>query len=305
MRDYEQRRGTGENLFPFFFPNDREVKRTWKISSRSIAIGERTLIMGVLNVTPDSFSDGGEFLSLDKAVAHAEEMVQEGADIIDIGGESTRPGAVVVNAEEEIRRVVPVFQQLAPRVKVPLSIDTTKPLVAAAALSAGATIVNDVSGLRFDEHIADVAATAGAGLVLMHSRGLPGAMHGLPPVKNIMEEVTKDLRQSISIAEARGVDRDSIVIDPGIGFGKTQEQNLELIAKLAQLTRAFPDFPMLIGTSRKSFLGRILDGALSSERLFGTMATVTAAILNGADIVRVHDVKAAVETARVADAIKT
>jgi dihydropteroate synthase len=260
--------------------------------------------MGVLNVTPDSFSDGGEFLSVDKATVRAEEMVQEGADVIDIGGESTRPGAVVVSAEEEIQRVVPVIEELTARIKVPLSIDTTKPLVAAAALNAGVAIVNDVSGLRFDEHIADVAATAKAGLILMHSRGLPGAMHGLPTVENIMEVVTKDLRHSISIAEARGVDRESIVIDPGIGFGKTQEQNLELIAKLDQLMNNFPGFPLLIGTSRKSFLGRILNGAPSSERLFGTMATVTAAILNGAHIIRVHDVKASVETARVAEAIK-
>ena len=261
--------------------------------------------MGVLNVTPDSFSDGAQFLSPDKAIAHAELMVAEGADIIDVGGESTRPGsASVVAPEEEIQRVMPVVRELAKRLSVPISIDTTKALVAAAALDAGATIINDVSALRFDQNVADVAATAGAGLVLMHSRGTPGAMHNLPPVNDIMHEVTSSLANSIAIAERRGVKRESIVIDPGIGFGKSQEQNLELITKLDQLAASFPDLPILIGTSRKSFLGRILDGAPAHERLHGTMATVTVAVLRGAHIIRVHDVKAAAETVRVTSVIK-
>jgi dihydropteroate synthase len=308
------------SLFPFpiplfpsvpFFPYHDLMTREWHIAGgRTLPIGKRTLIMGVLNVTPDSFSDGGEFFSLDKALAHAEQMIAEGADIIDVGGESTRPGgAAIVSAEEELARVLPVIEQLAKRSTIPISIDTTKSSVARAALDAGASIVNDISGLRFDSQVADEAAKSGAGLVLMHSRGTPGALHGLPPVADIIDEVTSSLRNNIAIAEERGVKRESIVIDPGIGFGKSQEQNIELIAKLDQLIAAFPDFPLLIGTSRKSFLGRLLadpnrNPAPSDERLHGTMATMTAAILLGAHMVRVHDVKAAIETVRVADAIE-
>lgn len=268
-------------------------------------IGERPLIMGILNVTPDSFSDGGLFLSVDDAVAHAERLVSEGADIVDVGGESTRPGGEPVSAEEEIGRVVPVIEALAARFPaVPFSVDTTKSEVARAALDAGAAIVNDISALRFDFYVADAVARAGAGLVLMHSRGTPATMHRLPPVADIMEEVTSSLRASIHMAERRGVKRESIVIDPGIGFGKSQEQNVELMSKLDQLMAAFPEYPLLIGTSRKSFIGRILaddegNPAPASDRLHGTMATVTAAVLKGAHIIRVHDVKAAVETIRV------
>ena len=272
-------------------------------------IGQRTLIMGILNVTPDSFSDGGQFFTLDSAVARAVQMIAEGADIIDVGGESTRPGGEPVSAEEEIGRVVPVIEELVKRVNTPISVDTTKSEVARAALDAGAAIVNDISALRFDFYVADAVARAGAGLVLMHSRGTPATMHRLPPVADIMEEVTHSLRASINMAERRGVKRESIVIDPGIGFGKSQEQNLELIAKLDQLIAAFPDYPLLIGTSRKSFIGRILadeNGAPvpAEDRLHGTMATITAAILHGAHIVRVHDVKAALETIRVAESIR-
>jgi dihydropteroate synthase len=272
-------------------------------------IGQRTLIMGILNVTPDSFSDGGQFFTLDSAVARAEQMIAEGADIIDVGGESTRPGGVPVSAEEEIGRVVPVIEALVKRVNTPISVDTTKSEVARAALDAGGAIVNDISALRFDFYVADAVARAGAGLVLMHSRGTPATMHRLPPVADILEEVTHSLRASINMAERRGVKRESIVIDPGIGFGKSQEQNLELIAKLDQLIAAFPDYPLLIGTSRKSFIGRILADengtpAPAEDRLHGTMATITAAILHGAHIVRVHDVKAALETIRLAESIR-
>jgi dihydropteroate synthase len=280
------------------------VTSQWKIKDRSLPIGERTLVMGILNVTPDSFSDGGEFLSSDKAVQHAEKMIAEGADIIDVGGESTRPGGnASVTAQEELQRVIPVIELLVKRTRLPISIDTTKSEVARAALDAGAAIVNDISALRFDFYVADAAAKAGAGLVLMHSRGTPATMHRLPPVADIMEEVTSSLRSSINMSERRGVKRESIVIDPGIGFGKSQEQNIELIARLDQLALAFPDLPILIGTSRKSFIGKMLDNAPASERVHGTMASITAAILNGAHIVRVHDVKAAVETVRLADAI--
>jgi len=283
----------------------------WHIAGgRTLPIGERTLVMGVLNVTPDSFSDGGEFFSLHSALARAEQMIAEGADIIDVGGESTRPGgAAIVSAEEELKRVLPVIKQLTKRSTAPISVDTTKAMVARAALDAGAAIVNDISALRFDSQIADEVAKAGAGLVLMHSRGTPGSLHGLPPVADIIKEVTNSLRSSIALAEQRGVKRESIVIDPGIGFGKSQEQNIELIAKLDQLIAAFPAFPLLIGTSRKSFIGRILadeNGNLApvEERLHGSMASLTAAVLKGAHIVRVHDVKAAVETARIAEEIK-
>jgi dihydropteroate synthase len=271
-------------------------------------IGERTLIMGILNVTPDSFSDGGQFVSLDAALAHADRMIAEGADIIDVGGESTRPGGEPISVEEEINRVVPVIEALAQRSDTPISVDTTKSEVARAALDAGAAVVNDISALRFDFYVADVVARAGAGLVLMHSRGTPATMHRLPPVADIMHEVTHSLRASINMAERRGVARDSIVIDPGIGFGKSQEQNFELIAKLDQLIAAFPDYPLLIGTSRKSFIGRLLADesgtpAPASERLHGSLATITAAILKGAHIVRVHDVKATTETALIANHI--
>jgi dihydropteroate synthase len=272
-------------------------------------IGERTLIMGILNVTPDSFSDGGQFLSADQALARAEEMIAEGADIIDVGGESTRPGGEPVSVAEEIARVVPVIEKLSSRVNTPVSVDTTKSEVARAALAAGAAIVNDISALRFDFYVADAVARAGAGLVLMHSRGTPATMHRLPPVADVMKEVVSSLRASVHMAERRGVDRESIVIDPGIGFGKTQEQNLELIARLDELIAAFPDYPLLIGTSRKSFIGRILADesgtpAPASHRLHGTMATITAAVLKGAHIVRVHDVKAAAETIRTTESIR-
>lgn len=255
-------------------------------------------------MTPDSFSDGAQFLSPDKAIAHAEQMIADGADILDIGGESTRPGADVISPEEELQRVLPVIKELTKTISVPISIDTTKALVARAALDAGAAIVNDISALRFDFHIADEVAKSGAGLVLMHSRGTPATMQRLPPMADVFEEVTSSLRSSVAMAERRGVKRESIVIDPGIGFGKTQEQNIELIARLDRLVQTFADLPILIGTSRKSFIGRLLEDAPVTNRLYGTMASITAAILHGAHIVRVHDVKAAAETVRIADAIK-
>jgi len=270
---------------------------------------ERTLIMGILNVTPDSFSDGGQFSSVDDAVAYAEKMISEGADIIDVGGESTRPGGEPITPEAEIERVVPVIEALARRFETPISVDTTKSEVARAALDAGAAIVNDISALRFDFYVADAVARAGAGLVLMHSRGTPATMHRLPPVADIMEEVVSSLRASIHMAERRGVKRESIVIDPGIGFGKSQEQNIELLARLDELIAAFPDYPLLIGTSRKSFIGKILADdsgapAPASERLYGSLATITAAVLKGAHIVRVHDVKPTLDTIRVSESIK-
>ena len=282
----------------------------WHIKGRTLPVAERTLVMGILNVTPDSFSDGGKFLQLDQAIAHAEQLIAEGADIIDIGGESTRPGGkALVTAEEETQRVVPVIAALAKRTDTPISVDTTKSEVARAALDAGAAIVNDISALRFDFYIADEAAKSGAGLILMHSRGTPATMHRLPPVADIMEEVIHSLSSSVHMAERRGVKREAIVIDPGIGFGKSQEQNLELIGRLDRIIEAFPDLPILIGTSRKSFIGRILADdsgtpAPSDERLSGTLASTITGVLNGARIVRVHDVKATVDSLKTIQAIR-
>jgi dihydropteroate synthase len=279
--------------------------REWKLARRTLALGGRTLVMGVLNVTPDSFSDGGRFFDLERAAAHAAEMLADGADIIDIGGESTRPGGALVATPEELRRIVPVVERLCAQFPHALiSVDTTKAEVARAALDAGAEIVNDISALRFDEGVADEVARAGAGLVLMHSRGTPETLHSLSPVADILPEVTESLRRSIAVAERHGVARAQIALDPGIGFGKSQQQNLELLAKLDVFAAQFAGFPLVVGTSRKSFIGRLLNDAPPEQRLHGTMASVTAAILNGADIVRVHDVRAAFETARIADAIK-
>jgi dihydropteroate synthase len=278
--------------------------RQWKLARRALPYGERTLVMGVLNVTPDSFSDGGQFFSFDQAIARAEQMINEGADVIDIGGESTRPGSEFVSVEEELRRVIPIIERLVSKASIPISIDTTKAPVARVALAAGAEIVNDISALRFDASLADEVARVKAGLVLMHSRGTPKTMQQLPPAEDIMSEVIDGLRESIAIAQQHGVAPQSIAVDPGIGFGKTADQNVELIAKLDQLTREFTDFPIMLGTSRKSFIGKLLDGAPADQRLYGTIASITAAVLKGAHLVRVHDVKAAVEALKVADAVR-
>lgn len=277
--------------------------REWKIARRSLPYGERTLVMGVLNVTPDSFSDGGQFFAFARAIEQAEQMISEGADIIDVGGESTRPGSEFVSEAEELRRVLPAIERLRSLSSIPISIDTTKPSVARAALEAGAEIVNDISGLRFDQAIADEVAKAKAGLVLMHSRGTPKDMQQIPPVADIISEVISGLHESVAIAEQHGVPRESIAIDPGIGFGKTAEQNIELVAKLDQFAKEFSDLPLMIGPSRKSFIGKLLNDAPADERLHGTIASVVAAVLKGAHIVRVHDVKPAVEAVRVIDAV--
>ena len=263
-------------------------------------LGDRTLIVGVLNVTPDSFSDGGQNFEPARAVDHALEMESDGADIIEVGGESTRPGATRLSAEEELSRVLPVLSELAGRLRVPIAIDTYKSEVAAAAIAEGANIINDVSALRFDPAIADVAARERAALVLMHMRGEPATMQRIKPSRDILAEIELDLATAIRVAESQGVERSQIIIDPGIGFGKTLEQNLAIINHLER----FESFglPLMIGTSRKNFIGR-LTGRPEGERLSGTAASVAAAILRGAHIVRVHDVKQMVEVARVADAI--
>ena len=278
--------------------------REWRLARRSLPWGARTLVMGILNVTPDSFSDGGLFFDRGRALEHAELMVAEGVDILDIGGESTRPGSLDVDAEEEARRVVPVVEALVGRISVPISVDTTKASVARAALEAGAEIVNDISGLRFEPALAEEAARAGAGLVLMHSLGARETLHTLPPVEDVLGEVANSLRASVEAAVGRGVARECIAVDPGFGFGKSHEQNVELLARLDAVAASFPDLPVLVGTSRKRFVGTLLGGAPTEERLHGTMATVAAAVLRGASIVRVHDVRPAVETVKVIDAIK-
>jgi dihydropteroate synthase len=279
----------------------RRLLKQWVTSRRTINVGERTLVMGILNVTPDSFSDGGRFYSIEDAMAQAESILSDGADIIDIGGESTRPNAVAVSGEEELRRVIPIIELLARRTNAIISIDTFKSRVAKAAIEAGAEIINDISGLRFDSEMAQVAASTRAAIVLMHSRGDRDEMHRVQPAQDVFADVIDGLEAGIEAALAGGNEQSSVAIDPGIGFSKTQAQNLELVARLERIRAAFPALPLVVGTSRKRFIGRVLGDVPEDERLHGTMATVTAAVLNGADIVRVHDVRAAVETVKVAD----
>lgn len=263
-------------------------------------LGTRTRVVGVLNITPDSFSDGGQNFDSARAIDRALEMESEGADIIEIGGESTRPGSARISVDEELSRIVPVLRGLASSVRVPIAIDTYKSEVAAAAVALGASVINDVSALRFDPAVADVAAREHAVLVLMHMRGEPATMQKIDPSSDIFAEIESDLTIAIRVAESRGVERNQIVIDPGIGFGKTLEQNLAIINHLDR----FESFglPLMIGTSRKTFIGR-LTGRPDGDRLSGTAASVAIAISRGAHIVRVHDVKQIVEVARITDAI--
>ena len=276
----------------------------WQTARREMICSEKTLVMAILNVTPDSFSDGGKFFSVDEALKQAEKLVEDGADILDIGGESTRPNSERVSTDEEIRRVVPIIEALAKRFETAISIDTSKSEVAEKAVEAGAEIINDISGLRFDERIAEVAAKTNSGLILMHLRGEFETMHKQTPVENILRDVSEGLRRSIEKAKSYGVKNENIALDVGIGFSKTLAQNLELIAKLRVLTDEFAGFPMLVGTSRKSFIGKILNDAPPDERLQGSLGSAAIAVWNGAKIVRVHDVRATVETLKVVDRIK-
>jgi len=275
----------------------------WQTSRRKISF-EKTLVVAILNVTHDSFSDGGAFFSTDNAIRQAEKLIAEGADILDIGGESTRPKSERVSSEEEIRRVVLIIKAIAKRFDIPISVDTSKAEVAEKAFEAGAEIINDVSGLRFDEKIAEIAAKYKTGLILMHLRGSFETMHIQEPVPDILREVSNGFRWSIEKAEKFGVNKNQIALDAGIGFSKTFEQNLELIAKIDKLKAKFSDFPMLVGVSRKSFIGKILGEAPVDERLYGTLAANAVAVWNGANIVRVHDVRETVETLKVIDSIK-
>jgi dihydropteroate synthase len=307
------------------------------LPSRKLVLGERTLIMGVLNVTPDSFSDGGQFLDAERGVAHALAMERAGADILDVGGESTRPGSEGVPAEEELCRVVPVLRALRGKLRIPISIDTQKAEVAEAAMAEGAEMINDVSALRTDRRLAEVARRRGAALALMHMRGRPRTMQKQPFARSVMRDVTRGLREAVARARQARIRDSQILLDPGIGFGKSYAQNFEILARLPTL--ASLGFPLLVGPSRKAFLGATLAQALPPAkgvaqtllsvpvsgkrpsrsrsvsaagdpalvppelRVWGTAATVAAAILGGAHIVRVHDVAEMAQVARIADRI--
>jgi dihydropteroate synthase len=279
----------------------RRKKFLLRLPSGTLLLGERTLIMGVLNVTPDSFSDGGLFLDVSAAVARALEIERTGADILDIGGESTRPGARPVSADVELQRILPVLQKLRGRLKIPISVDTSKAEVAEAAAAAGAQILNDVTALRRDPRLADVARRRKLPLVLMHMRGEPRTMQKGPFARDVLRDVAAGLRLAVTRARRAGIVRSQIILDPGIGFGKTFEQNFELLARLPELARL--GFPLLVGASRKKFIAEALGGAPANGRQWGTAAAVTASILQGAHIVRVHDVAEMLQVARFADAV--
>lgn len=257
--------------------------------------------MGILNVTPDSFSDGGAFFDRGKAVERAVAMAREGADIIDVGGESTRPGAQEIGAGEEMDRVIPVIDGIVKSVDAYISVDTRKAAVAEAAIKAGADIINDVSGLKHDPKMAATAAKSGAALIVMHMRGSPHDMQTRTDYKDVVRDIISELWDSIEIAKRAGVGEDAIIVDPGIGFAKTAEQSMEILARLNELK--ILQRPICIGTSRKSFLERLAGASEPRDRLAGTLAACTIAIMNGADIVRVHDVRAAKDVAAVVDRI--
>jgi dihydropteroate synthase len=283
----------------------RSSRKTFRLHlpSGTLVLGKRTLVMGVLNVTPDSFSDGGKYFDENAAIEHALRMERDGADMLDLGAESTRPGSLGISTEEELKRILPVLRGLRRLLKIPISIDTQKAEVAEAALDAGAQIINDISGLKNDPRIAEVAAAKKVPLILMYMRGEPRTMQKAPFARNVLADVTKGLRHSLATARKAGVAETQMVIDPGIGFGKSYAQNYELLQKLPQLAKL--GYPLLVGTSRKGFLGATLahDGkpATVERRIWGTAATVTASVLGGAHIVRVHDVAEMLQVARVAD----
>jgi dihydropteroate synthase len=276
------------------------MKLSWRNFCFDFSI--KTHIMGILNVTPDSFSDGGLYFNKTTAVKRAFQMVEEGADIIDIGGESTRPGSETITIEEELRRTIPVIESLSKKTKIPLCIDTYKSEVAKRALDAGASMVNDISGLRFDPKMPKVVSEYKVPAVIMHIRGTPRDMQQNPVYEALIPELMDYLRNGMMIARQAGISEDMIVIDPGIGFGKTFDHNLQIIHNLQEFTLLRK--PILIGPSRKAFIGRILGDVPVTERLEGTAAAVAISIMNGANIIRAHDIKEMVKVAKVADAIK-
>jgi dihydropteroate synthase len=271
-------------------------------SRAALHLGARTLVMGILNVTPDSFADGGRNFDFDRAVAAGERMVAEGADIIDVGGESTRPGADPLPEDEELRRVLPVIERLSAEIDAPISVDTYKANVARQAVARGATIINDVSGLQYEPALGTVAAETGAALILMHTRGRSLGMYELAVYDDVVGEVTRELSAAIERATGAGVSRDKIVIDPGFGFAKRPEHSYEVLAHLDAL--AALDRPILSGPSRKSFLKSVLGEREPDQREWGTAAAVTASVLLGAHVVRVHGVREMVDVVRVADRIR-
>jgi dihydropteroate synthase len=286
--------------------DDARRHMVYRIGGREFDFSERTYLMGVLNVTPDSFSDGGKYLAPDLALEHARSMIEEGADIIDVGGESTRPrgaaygeGSEPVSGDDETRRVIPVIERLVRETNVPLSIDTYKSDVARRALDVGAVIVNDISGFHFDPAMAPVVAAAGATAVIMHIKGMPWTMPANPTYDDLFAEVMGYLREGLRIGGGAGIRQ--MIVDPGIGFGKRQEHNLQLIAGLRALRQL--GCPVLVGPSRKAFIGSILDLPVD-QRLEGTLAAIVAAVLNGANVIRVHDVREAKRAVMVADAIR-
>lgn len=269
----------------------------WKLRERELTLGDRTLLVGILNVTPDSFSDGGKYLDPDLAYVRAIELEEQGADIIDIGAESTHPGSERVSEAEELRRLIPLLKKLRDNLSIPISVDTYKSGVAEKAIGLGVEIINDPSALTFDPQLVKVASQLNAGLILNHMRGTPETWAKLPSLKDPMGNVVSDLSACVHRAIHAGIEKTRIVIDPGLGFGKRKDENTEIIARLSSLTKL--DVPILVGPSRKSFLKQATD----SETTFASAAAVTAAILNGAHMVRVHDVREMAAAARVADAV--
>jgi dihydropteroate synthase len=278
----------------------KSAGRIWQCCDRGLLLGEKTLVMGILNVTPDSFSGDGLAGDVTRGVKQGEAMLAGGADIFDVGGESTRPGSEPVPAAEELRRVIPLIKALAEEFPLPISIDTTKAEVAKAALDNGAVIINDISALGLDENMTPLAAKTGAGVGLMHMQGTPRNMQQNPQYEDVIGDIRDFLQKAAERAEAAGVARESIVLDPGLGFGKTLEHNLEILRRLEEFTSL--GYPLLVGTSRKAMIGKILGGE-ASDRREGTAATVALAITGGADIVRVHDVREMARVAKMADAV--
>lgn len=282
--------------------SDPAASSAWRTSRRVLEFGARPLVMAIVNVTPDSFSDGGKIQTVDDALKQVERYIGEGADIIDVGGESTRPGSKRVDADEEISRVVPVVDAIVKRFDIPVSVDTSKAAVARQAVEAGAEIINDISGLRWEPEIAEIAVHENAGLILMHSRGAFDTMHDQPAVRDILSEVSAGLRASIETARRSGVSDENIALDIGIGFGKSFEQNLELIANLDKIVNEFEAFPVLVGASRKSFIGKLLGGAPPASRLGGSLAAAIESARRGCKILRVHDVAETVSALTVVSA---
>jgi dihydropteroate synthase len=276
-----------------------------RLPSRTLRLGERTLILGILNVTPDSFYAGGRYADAQLAAKRAFELEQAGADILDIGGESTRPGADPISAEEELARVLPVLESLQGKLRIPISLDTQRVAVAEAGLRNGVEIINDVSGLRTDPQLAGLVKSRGAALILMHMRGSPRSMHKGPFARDVLRDVVQGLHISIACARRAGIPESRLLLDPGIGFGKNYEQNFEALARLPELARL--GYPLVVGASRKRFIGWALGGKRqiwpAEKREWGTAAAVTTAILNGAHVVRVHDVNEMSQVARIADSV--